>query len=95
MTYYVYILTNKNKSVFYVGFTNNIYRRLKEHENGFLKGFTQKYNCHYLVYYEKHDSNSTAIAREKQIKKFSRKKKVALINSFNPEWKFLNKNPGL
>jgi len=95
MAYYVYILTNKNKKVLYTGITNDIYRRIDEHFSGEKKGFSQLYNCKYLIYYEKYSSNIEAIGREKQIKKYSRRKKIKLINSFNPEWKFLNSNPGL
>lgn len=88
--YYVYILTNKNKTVLYVGVTNNLVVRLQQHFTGVNKGFTSKYNCHYLVHFEKYDHISDAIAREKEIKGWRREKKEQLITSFNPEWKFLN-----
>ena len=84
--YYVYILTNLNHYVLYVGVTNNLTRRLWEHKNGAIEGFTKKYNCHKLVYYEYSESINAAIGREKQIKGGSRKKKIDLINSFNPQW---------
>ena len=88
--YFVYILTNKNKTVLYVGVTNNLEKRLHEHINGIFKGFTSRYNCHYLIYYEEFENIKLAIAREKYIKDWSRKKKEALINSANPDWQFLN-----
>jgi len=90
--YYVYILTNKNKTVIYTGVTNNLKERLYFHSNPepFSKAFTAKYNVHYLVYYELFTDINTAIQREKQIKGYSRKKKEVLINTFNPAWKFLN-----
>ena len=88
--YFVYILTNKNKTVLYVGLTNNLERRLHEHITGKFKGFTSRYNCHYLIYFEEFNNVNSAIAREKYIKDWSRKKKDALINSVNPEWQFLN-----
>ena len=91
--YYTYILTNKNKTVLYTGMTNNICRRLHEHQQGIeqqKKSFTARYNCCYLVYYEIHFRPIHAINREKQIKGWTREKKVDLIESFNPEWRFLN-----
>jgi putative endonuclease len=84
--YYVYILTNKNNHVLYTGVTNNLQRRVYEHKNKLFKGFTKKYNVNKLVYYEVTDDISAAIDREKQIKAGSRKKKLDLINDFNPEW---------
>ncbi|MCF8230137.1 MAG: GIY-YIG nuclease family protein [Bacteroidales bacterium] len=88
--YFVYIMTNKYKSVLYVGVTNSLGRRIHEHENGIIKGFTQKYNCHYLVYYEQFDHIALAIHREKQIKGYRKEKKWALIASMNPDFSFLN-----
>ena len=88
--YYVYIITNKNKTVLYIGVTNDLKRRLYEHENGILPGFTKRYNCHYIVYYEHFTYILHAIDREKEIKKWRREKKDRLITKFNPEWKFLN-----
>jgi len=84
--YYVYILTNKNNSVLYTGVTNSLMRRIWEHKSKLIKGFTQKYNVDKLVYYEVFEIPSTAIQREKQIKAGSRRKKIELINKFNPEW---------
>jgi putative endonuclease len=83
---YVYILTNKNNSVLYVGVTNDLVRRVWEHKNGAVSSFTKKYNVHQLVYYEYYDRMDTAIAREKQIKGGSRKKKMELIECMNPDW---------
>jgi putative endonuclease len=88
--YCVYIITNKHKNVLYTGVTNDLQRRIYEHENELIAGFTKKYNCHYLLYYEHFENIEQAIDREKQIKKYRREKKENLINSINPEWKFLN-----
>ncbi|MBB3123356.1 putative endonuclease [Mesoflavibacter sabulilitoris] len=90
--YYVYILTNKNKTVLYTGVTNNLQERLHYHNNPlpFSKSFTSKYKCFYLVYYEHFNNVEIAITREKQIKGWLRVKKENLINSFNPNWEFLN-----
>ena len=93
-SYYVYIMTNAYKSVVYVGVTNNLARRVWEHEKGKIQGFTQKYNCKYLVFFEQYDDINQAIHREKEIKKWSRKKKEQLISKFNPDWKFLNESVG-
>jgi putative endonuclease len=87
--YFVYILTNKYNKVLYVGVTNNLIRRVYEHKNKLINGFTSKYNVNKLVYYESFQSVFDAIKREKEIKGWKREKKVALINSFNPEWKDL------
>jgi putative endonuclease len=87
--YFVYILTNKYNKVLYVGVTNNLIRRVYEHKNKLISGFTSKYNVNKLVYYESFQSVFDAIKREKEIKGWKREKKVALINSFNPEWKDL------
>lgn len=87
--YYVYLLTNKNKTVLYTGVTNDLKRRLWEHSNHQNKNsFTARYNCHFLVYYEEHNNINKAIEREKEIKGWKRFKKVDLISNFNPEWKF-------
>jgi putative endonuclease len=87
--YYVYILANFQKTVLYVGVTNDLVRRLNEHRQG-VSTFTAKYNCFYLVYWEHYQYINNAIEREKEIKGWRRSKKEALINNFNPEWKFLN-----
>ncbi len=87
--YYVYILTNKSNKVLYTGVTNDLERRCFEHKSKRIKGFTQKYNVDKLIYYESYDFVDLAIDREKQIKGYSRAKKISLINEFNPEWKDL------
>jgi putative endonuclease len=89
--YFIYIVTNKNKTVLYIGVTNDLQRRIYEHENGLTPGFTKKYNCHFLIYYEHFQNIHDAIEREKEIKKLRREKKENLINRFNPMWRFLNK----
>lgn len=90
--YYVYILTNFSKTVLYVGVTSDLSSRLFQHaENkGTNNSFAGKYYCSYLVYYEHHLNIEHAISREKEIKKWRRSKKNALIKSQNPEWRFLN-----
>jgi len=83
---YVYFLTNPNNDVIYVGVTNNLSRRAQEHKEKLIEGFTKKYNCTKLIYYEVYDYIKDALEREKQIKGGSRKKKVDLINKENPYW---------
>jgi putative endonuclease len=90
--YYVYILTNSSHKVLYTGISNDLERRCYEHKHKTLKGFTKKYNVDILIYFEMFDCVDSAIAREKQIKGYSREKKIALIDQFNEEWKDLNKN---
>jgi len=84
--YYVYILSNWNNKVLYVGMTNNLERRLYEHKNKLIEGFTKKYNLDKLVYFEHTDDVNGAIRREKEIKKWRREKKNNLIESLNPGW---------
>ena len=84
--YYIYILTNKNNTVLYVGITNDLVRRIYEHKNKLCQGFTKKYNIDKLVYYEICIDALSAIAREKQLKSGSRKKKILLVESMNIEW---------
>ena len=88
--YFVYIMTNKNKTVLYIGVTGDILHRVFEHENGEIPGFTEKYNCHYLVHYEHFQNINEAIDREKQLKRWRREKKEQLISTFNNDWRFLN-----
>ncbi|MEW5911293.1 MAG: GIY-YIG nuclease family protein [Thermodesulfobacteriota bacterium] len=88
--YYVYIVTNKGREVLYTGVTNDLARRVWEHKHGEGEGFTSRYNAGRLVYYEICDAPDTAIAREKQIKKGPRKRKVALIEGMNPAWRDLS-----
>ena len=87
--YYVYIITNKLDSVLYTGVTSNLEIRVYEHKSKLIEGFTKKYNVDKLIYYEVFDDINDAIAREKQIKKGSRKKKIDLITSMNPGFKDL------
>lgn len=89
--YYVYIITNKYNRVLYTGVTNNLERRIYEHRyNQDKKSFTYRYNIKKLVYFEAGQSAEGAIQREKQIKGYTRKKKVDLINKMNPEWNDLS-----
>ena len=89
--YYVYLLTNWNNKVMYVGVTNDLRRRIYEHQNKLVKGFTQKYNVNKLVYYEQTSDVFGALTREKEIKKWRREKKNALVVQTNPEWTDLSK----
>ncbi|MEE6207532.1 MAG: GIY-YIG nuclease family protein [Alphaproteobacteria bacterium] len=86
---YVYIMTNHKQGTLYVGVTNDLIRRVYEHKKKLIKGFTSRYNIDKLVYYEVYDDETTAISREKQLKKSYRKTKEQLINSMNPQWKDL------
>jgi putative endonuclease len=87
--YYVYIITNKSRTL-YTGVTNNLMRRIPEHKNKLVPGFTSKYNIKILVYYESTPSIQVALQHEKQIKGWLRAKKIALIESMNPQWKDLS-----
>ena len=87
--YFIYILTNKINTVLYTGVTNNLKRRVYEHKEKLVDGFTKKYNISKLVYFEAGTDINGAIFREKQIKAGSRQKKIDLINEVNPEWKDL------
>ena len=82
--YYVYILTNKTDTVMYIGETNDLRRRLCEHKNEQIEGFTKRYHVHKLVYYEEYHEINDAIAREKQLKGWKREKKNALVATKNP-----------
>ena len=83
---YVYILCSKRNGTLYTGVTSNIQKRIYEHKNKMIEGFTKKYNVNILVYYEIYEEIYYAIAREKQIKGWIRKKKLDLIESVNPDW---------
>ncbi len=87
--YYVYFLSNKVDSTIYVGVTNDIIRRIYEHKNKLVEGFSKKYNLNKLVYFEIYKNIDEAIKREKQIKAGSRQSKIDLINKNNLEWKDL------
>ena len=89
--FYIYLLTNSHKNVLYIGVTNSLERRIWEHKHHHLiPGFTAKYNCQFLVYYEMFDRVIDAIAREKQIKGWNRVKKDALVATMNPSWNDLS-----
>jgi putative endonuclease len=88
--YYVYLLTNWNNKVIYIGITSDLKRRLYEHRNKLIKGFTEKYNVTKLVYFETTTDVKSAIAREKEIKKWRREKKNRLVDTINADWKDLS-----
>jgi putative endonuclease len=90
MTYYVYLLTNWNNKVMYVGVTNNLEQRMYEHKQHLVKGFTERYKVHKLVHYEETKDVMIALEREKEIKKWRREKKNALVVWTNPNWKDLS-----
>jgi putative endonuclease len=87
--YFVYILSNRHHTVFYTGFTDDLERRVFEHRNKLLEGFTKKYNIYKLLYFEEMPSAEEAKHREKQLKRYKREWKKNLINSINPEWRDL------
>lgn len=89
--YYVYILASSKNGTLYVGFTSDLERRVFEHKNNVIDGFTKKYRVHDLVYYEVTEDSTSGIAREKQLKKWDRAWKVDLIEKCNPSWKDLAK----
>jgi putative endonuclease len=91
--YYVYVLTNKSRTL-YVGVTGNLALRLYQHQNKLVEGFTKRYNITQLVYVEQTDHVIDAIAREKEIKGWRRSKKIALVESVNPQWLDLSKEFG-
>jgi len=87
--YFVYIMASRRNGTLYIGVTNDMSRRIHEHKNDLIKGFTEKYKVHHLVYVEETDDVSAAIVREKQLKKWKRSWKLRLIETMNPEWKDL------
>ena len=87
--YYLYILASIKNGTLYIGVTNNLLRRISEHKNDSVDGFTKKYKIHKLVYYEEINDIKVAIQREKQVKKWERQWKINLIEKNNPEWKDL------
>ncbi len=93
--YFVYLLTNWNNKVMYVGMTNDLVRRVYEHKTKAVKGFTEKYNVNKLVYFEETSDVNAAINREKQIKKWRREKKDELVVQANPEWRDLSEDIGV
>ena len=91
-SYYVYILTTTHNKTLYIGVTNDLRRRTAEHQNEATDGFTKKYNVHKLIYFEAYSDPQIAIKREKQLKRWNRQKKIALIESQNPDWKDLSEH---
>ncbi len=89
MSYWVYILASKPRGTLYVGVTNDLIRRVAEHRDGAVPGFTKTYNVKMLVYFEEHESVLEAIQREKRVKRWARDWKIALIREKNPEWRDL------
>jgi putative endonuclease len=94
-SYYVYLLTNWNNKVMYVGVTNDLARRIYEHKSKLVPGFTEKYQVRKLVYFEETSDVEAALAREKEIKKWRREKKDALVIDRNPEWRDLSEELGI
>lgn len=90
-TYYVYIMTNRSRTL-YTGITNNLERRVHEHKSGTINGFTKKYRINRLVFFETTTNVIDAIKREKQIKSWTRAKKIELIEKINPEWRDLSED---
>jgi len=90
--FYVYILSSKKNGTLYTGVISNLVKRIYEHKNGLVDGFTKKYNIHLLVWYEVHESAESSITREKQIKKWNRAWKIKLIEKENPFWNGLYEN---
>ena len=88
--YHIYFLTNKNNTVLYIGVTSNLLKRIYQHKTKEYKGFTAKYNCDKLVYFEEYDDINSAIAREKQLKAGNRKRKNDMVNLENPNWNDLS-----
>jgi len=84
--YYIYILTNFQNNIFYVGVTSDLIKRVFQHKNKLVKGFTEKYNVYKLVYFELHSDINEAILVEKRLKKWKREFKIKLIEKLNPEW---------
>jgi putative endonuclease len=87
--YFVYVLTNKPRGTLYVGVTNNLVRRVYEHREGVVPGFTKRYGLKQVVYFERYDAPALAIQREKNIKHWPRAWKLDLVNSCNPKWRDL------
>jgi len=92
MSYYVYILASKRNGTLYIGVTNDLKRRIYEHKNGLIDGFTKKYSVKNLVYYEQTNDVHEAILREKRLKKWNRDWKIKLIEEMNPDWKDLSED---
>lgn len=84
--FYIYILASKRNGTLYIGVTSNLVKRIWEHKEGFVDGFTKKYKIKHLVYYERHTNVESAIRREKRLKEWKRQWKLNLIEKFNPHW---------
>ena len=91
-SYYVYMMANKHNNVLYIGVTNDLVRRVYEHKNRLVEGFTKKYNCHKLVWFDETNDVSVAITQEKRMKKWKRSYKENLINAMNPGWRDLSED---
>jgi putative endonuclease len=89
MAFFVYILANKRNGTLYIGMTDDLVKRVWQHRNDLLPGFTQKYQVKMLVWYERHESRESAFARERQMKKWNRAWKLELIEQSNPDWRDL------
>ena len=89
MSFFVYVLTSRRNGTLYVGMTDNLVRRLWEHRNGLIPGFTKKYGVKMLVWYELHGTRENAFQRERQLKKWNRAWKLRLIEEMNPQWRDL------
>ena len=89
MQYYVYILSSRKKGTLYIGVTSDLLKRIYEHKNDLVEGFTKKYKVHNLVYFEMTESIESAIAQEKKLKKWNREWKIRLIEKSNPDWRDL------
>ena len=90
--YYVYILASRKKGTLYIGVTRNLFKRVNEHKNNLVEGFTKRYGVHKLAYFERFRDINIAIIREKRIKKWKRQWKIELIEKCNPDWDDLYKN---
>lgn len=88
-SYFIYILASKRNGTLYIGITSNLIKRVWEHKNNLVEGFTKQYNIHILVYFEETSDVESAILKEKKLKNWHRDWKINLINSFNPNWKDL------
>ncbi|MEK7544205.1 MAG: GIY-YIG nuclease family protein [Patescibacteria group bacterium] len=86
MSYYVYILTSKPNGTLYIGVTNNLVKRVWQHKNNLVDGFTKQYSIHSLVYFEEYQNINEALLREKRMKKWNRNWKICLIETNNPHW---------
>lgn len=91
-SFYVYIMTNKRYGTFYIGMTSNLLKRIWEHRNKVIEGFTKTHDLKRLVYYEPHENAENAIKREKRLKKWNRQWKIELIEKNNPDWRDLYEN---